>query len=73
MHPDKIPAGFKRGHALNSNKGIYNLRGKIWVNNGQINRCVLPNEIPIGFVKGRLPRKSAMKKATPKAKKAKKA
>ena len=31
-------------------------KGRIWVNNGKINHLVLPDQIPDGFVRGKLRR-----------------
>lgn len=35
-------------------KGNTVIKGRIWMNNGVINKMVYPNESPEGFVKGRL-------------------
>jgi hypothetical protein len=41
-----------------SMSGNTNTRDRIWVNNGVINKMVYPNEIPEGFVKGQLKKRS---------------
>ena len=43
-----IPEGWYKGMLKKSNKGF------IWVNNGEITKMVLEDDIPVGFVKGRL-------------------
>lgn len=37
-----------------ANSGNTIIRGRIWVNNGVISKMVYPNEIPEGFVSGRI-------------------
>lgn len=66
VKPDDIPEGYIKGRIgkklsqetrikmSQSRRGNTNVRGRVWVNNGVINKSVYPNEIPDGFVRGKL-------------------
>lgn len=66
VYSNEIPEGFVKGRKYGlscetkkkiseSCKGQQSVnKGRIWVNNGVVNKMVYPNEIPEGFVKGML-------------------